>query len=157
MKKSLKNKLYLKQRLYSHYLIEGTCLRKSSCCFKEIIAELEILEVKYDKKDLGLIFLCLLSTLYMSFKDTILYSCDTLTIEKVYNILFSKKKMKHSVELEVYIDELVDDDDVRGTSKFNFNDQICNHHKKKGHIKDCYKIQNQEKWLQIIRESNQKF
>ena len=44
--------------------------------FKEIVANLETMEVKYDEEDLGLILLCSLPSLYMTFKDTILYkSC----------------------------------------------------------------------------------
>lgn len=45
--------------------------------FKEIVADLETLEVKYDEDDLGLILLCPLPSLFSSFRDTILYSHDT--------------------------------------------------------------------------------
>ena len=33
----------------------------------------------------------------MNFRDTILYSCDTLTLDEVYDVLFTKKKMMHLV------------------------------------------------------------
>lgn len=38
----------------------------------------------------------------MSFKDTILYNLDYLTIEEVYDALISKEKMKHIVGSEVH-------------------------------------------------------
>lgn len=63
--------------------------------FKEIVAVMETLEVKHDKEDLALILLCLLPTSYSSFRDTILFNRDTLTIDDVYDALYSKEKMKH--------------------------------------------------------------
>ena len=59
--------------------------------FKEIVANMETIEVKYDEKDLGLTLLCSLSSLYMTFRDTILYSHEPLTIEEVYEALISKE------------------------------------------------------------------
>ena len=47
--------------------------------FKEIVTDLETLEVKYEEEDLGLILLCSLPILYASFRDMILYSRDTLS------------------------------------------------------------------------------
>ncbi|CAI9785482.1 unnamed protein product [Fraxinus pennsylvanica] len=70
---------------------------KSPTVFKEIVANLKTLEVKYDEEDLALIILCSLPTSFSSFSDMILYSRDTITIEKVYDALFSKEKMKHLV------------------------------------------------------------
>ena len=52
------------------------------------------MEVKYDEEDLGMILLCSSSSSYATFRDTILYSCDTLTLEEVFDALFSKKNMK---------------------------------------------------------------
>ena len=49
--------------------------------FKEIIANLETVEVKYDEEDLWLILLCSMPSSYTNFRDTILYSRDTFTLE----------------------------------------------------------------------------
>ena len=92
MTKSLTSKLHLKQ-----CLIEGMSLEDHLTVFKEIIADLEALEVQDDEDDLGLILLCLLPSSYSTFRDTILYSCDTLTLDEVYNALFSKEKIKQLV------------------------------------------------------------
>ena len=62
--------------------------------FKEIIADLESMEVKYGEEDLSLILLSSLPCSYSNFRDTILYSRDTLTLNEVYEALHAKKKMK---------------------------------------------------------------
>ena len=36
-------------------------------------------------------------TPYLNFRDIILYSRETLTLDEVYDALFSKEKMKHLV------------------------------------------------------------
>lgn len=64
---------------------------------KIIIDHLETLEVKYDQHDLVLILLYLLPFSYISLRDTILHSYDTLTIDKVYDVLFLKEKMRQFV------------------------------------------------------------
>lgn len=52
------------------------------------------MEVKYDEEDLGLIFLCLLFVSYITLRDTILYTRNTLTVDEVYDALYSKEKIK---------------------------------------------------------------
>ena len=54
------------------------------------------MEVKYEEEDLGFM-LCSLPNSYETFRDTILYSCDTLTLNEVYETLFSKEKMKQLI------------------------------------------------------------
>ena len=82
MTKSLPSKLHLKQQFTT---------------FKENISGLETMEVKYDEEDLRLILLCSLPPSYSNLRDTILYSRETLTLDEVYDALFSKEKMKHLV------------------------------------------------------------
>ena len=65
--------------------------------FKDIVVELETLEVKYEEEDLGLMLLCSLPNLYATLRDTILYSRDTLTLNEVYKVLFSKENMKQLI------------------------------------------------------------
>ncbi|KAF3614389.1 hypothetical protein FXO37_35963 [Capsicum annuum] len=73
-------------------------------------------------------------------KDTILYSHDTLTIDEVYDALFSKKKMKHLVNgLETQGDGLIvrernlernSGGDDRNRSKSRNRNKTCNYCKK---------------------------
>ena len=80
MTKSLTSKFHLKQRFYSHRMTEGMSLEYHLTIFKENVYDLETMEVKYDEEDLGLILLCSLSYSYSTFRDTILYSLDTLIL-----------------------------------------------------------------------------
>lgn len=75
-------------------MTEGTSIEDNLTVFKEIIADMEILKVKYDDKDLELILLYSLPSSYMSFRKTILYSRNTLIVDEVCDAMFLKEKMK---------------------------------------------------------------
>ncbi|KAG8481596.1 hypothetical protein CXB51_026522 [Gossypium anomalum] len=97
MSKTLTSKLHIKQRLYAHRLEEGASVHEHLTVFKEILSNSEAMEVQYDKEDLGLILLCSLPPSYSTFRDTILYSRESLTVDEVYDSLTSYDKMKHLV------------------------------------------------------------
>ncbi|KAG8485411.1 hypothetical protein CXB51_021801 [Gossypium anomalum] len=167
MSKTLTSKLHMKQRLYAHGLEEGASGHEHLTVFKEILSNLEAMEVQYDKEDLGLILLCSLPPSYSTFRDTILYSRESLTVDEVYDSLTSYDKMKHLVvKLDSQREGLI----VRGRQDQNANDdcgrtqernprgkfkcrskssnrgKTCNFCKKKGQIKsECYKLQNKIK------------
>ncbi|KAG8496862.1 hypothetical protein CXB51_008020 [Gossypium anomalum] len=82
MSKTLTSKLHMKQRLYAHRLEEGASVHEHLTVFKEILSNLEAMEVQYDKEDLGLILLCSLPPSYSTFRDTILYSRESLTVDE---------------------------------------------------------------------------
>ncbi|KAG8480615.1 hypothetical protein CXB51_024767 [Gossypium anomalum] len=167
MSKTLTSKLHMKQRLYAHRLEEGASIHEHLTVFKEILSNLEAMEVQYDKGDLGLILLCSLPPSYSTFRDTVLYSRESLTVDKVYDSLTSYDKMKHLVvkpdsqEKGLIVRERQDrntDDDrgrtqernhrgkSKGRSKSSNRGKTCNFCKKKGHIKsECYKLQNKIK------------
>ncbi|KAG8499392.1 hypothetical protein CXB51_005981 [Gossypium anomalum] len=141
--------------------------RLEQILFKEILLNLEAIEVQYDKEDLGLILLCSLPPSYSTLRDTILYSRESLTVDEVYDSLTSYDKMKHLVvkpdsQGEGLIvrerqDRNADDNRGRtqernprgkskGRSKSSNRGKTCNFCKKKGHIKsECYKLQNKIK------------
>ena len=92
MTKSLMSKLHLKQQLYLHSMAESTSLEEHLTTFKEIVVDQETLEVKYEE-DLGLMLLCSLPNSYATFRDMILYSLDTLTLNEVYmRLCFLRRK-----------------------------------------------------------------
>jgi len=86
--------------LYTHKLQEDGSVSNHLSIFKDIVADLQSMEVTYDDEDLGLILLCSLSGSYANFRDTILYSRDTLTMNDVYEALQAKEKMKQMVSFE---------------------------------------------------------
>ena len=118
--------------------------------------DLETLEAKYEEEDLGLMLLCSLPNSYATFRDTILYSHDTLTLNEVYEASFSKEKMKRLlVGHEAQRDSLLVRDrpqeknsgeEHRKRSKSMNSNKICNYCKKKCYIKkECFKLHNKEK------------
>ena len=124
--------------------------------FKETVANFETMEVKYDDEDLGFILLCSLPSLYSNFRETTLYSRDTLTLEKVYEYMRSKETMKQLVNgYEDKAKGLVArgrfhekgfGNSDRGKSKSKTRNKSCKYCKKKRHaIDDCYKLQNKNK------------
>ena len=78
MTKSLPNKLHLKQRLFNLKMIEGGSLAEHLSTFKELINNLENMDVQYEDEDLALFLLSSLPESYSHFRDTIIYSRDTL-------------------------------------------------------------------------------
>ena len=100
MTKDLTSKMHLKQKLFLHKMQDGGKVLDHLSKIKEIVADLESMEVKYGDEDLGLILLCSLPSSYSKFRDTILYSGDTLTLNEVYKALHAKEKMKEMVSAE---------------------------------------------------------
>ena len=166
MTKDLTSKIHLKQKLFLHKLQEGGNVLNHLSKFKEIVSDLESMEVKYDEEDLGLILLCSLSSSYSNFRDTILYSCDTLTLNEVYEALHAKTKMKQMVSPKSSSSQAEglsvrgrskeknsnkgsrgkSSNGYRGRSKSKGKFKSCKYCKRDRHdISECYKLQNKEK------------
>jgi hypothetical protein len=73
MTKSLTNHLYMKQRLYTIQMKEGTLVSNHLDEFNRIILDLKNIDCKLDDEDHVLILLCSLPTPFEHFIDTILY------------------------------------------------------------------------------------
>lgn len=102
--------------------------------------------------------LCSLSPLYVTFRDTILYSRDTRTVEEGYDALQSKKKFKHLAEgSKSQAKGLVArgrrqdrklSKNMRDRSKSRHTEKTCHYCKKNGHIRpDYYALKNINKAL----------
>src|SRR5438128_1263437 len=166
MSKDLTSKMHVKMKLFSHKLQEGGSLVNHLSTFKEIVSDLTAMEVKFDDEDLALMLLCSLPQSYSNFRDTILYSHDTLTVSEVYEALHAKEKMKSMVSSEssnVHGEALQvrgrsekkksnngprgkSSNGYRGRSKSRGKDKFCRYCKKDNHdISECYKLKNKEK------------
>jgi hypothetical protein len=166
MSKDLTSRMHMKMKLYTHKLQEGGSASTHLSVFKEIIADLQSMEVKYEDGDLGLILLCSMPSSFANFRDTILYSRDTLTVNKVYEALQAKQKMKQMVSSagsasngealsvrdrtqnksnDAYRGK--SSNDYRGRSKSRGEgEKFCRYCKKVTHfISECYKLKNKEK------------
>jgi hypothetical protein len=100
MSKDLTSKMHVKMKLFSHKLQEGGSVLTHISVFKEIVADLTSMDVKFDDEDLALLLPCSLLASFNSFRDTILYSRDTLTVAEVYEALTAKEKMRLMVNSE---------------------------------------------------------
>ena len=72
-------------KLFLHKLQDGGSVQNHLTVFKEIVSDLQAMEVKYEDEDLGLILLCSLPSSFINFRDTILYSRDTLMFVRPCN------------------------------------------------------------------------
>ena len=88
-------------KLFMHMLQEGGSVMNHLSIFKEIVADLVSMEVKYDDEDLALLLLCSLPNSFANFRDTILLSRDELTLAEVYEALQTREKMKGMVQSDV--------------------------------------------------------
>jgi hypothetical protein len=92
--------MHVKIKLFFHKLHEGGSVLTHISVFQEIVADLTSMEVKFDDEDLALLLLCSLPASFSNFRDTILYSRDTLTVAEVYEALTAKEKMRQMVNSE---------------------------------------------------------
>ena len=85
MTKSLVNRLYLKQALYSFKMSEDKVLAELLDMFNKLILDLENIDVTISDEDQALLLLCALPKSHVHFKETLLYGRETLTL-KVFNL-----------------------------------------------------------------------
>lgn len=156
MTKSLPNKLHLKQRLYYHHLAEGLYVIDHIFFFKGIVVVLQIMKVKYDDEDLGLILLCSLPPSYTTFN--ILY-CIVVTLSlwrrfmKSYirrrqwsNLLVGLRKNVKGLVVRGRSHESGSRKSERGKLKSRGEFKSWKYYNKKGHvIEDCDKLYNRNK------------
>ena len=173
MSKDLTSKMHMKMNLFSHKLQEGGSVMNHILVFKEIVADLLSMEVKFDDGDLGLLLLCSLPGSYSNFRDTILLSRDELTLAEVYEVLQSKKKMKGMVQgesssskgeaLQVRgrseqksYDNNNRDKSQHGRGRSKSRDKkFCKYCKKTNHfIEDCYTVKIKEKRNAAYQQKN---
>ncbi|GKD43945.1 retrovirus-related pol polyprotein from transposon TNT 1-94 [Tanacetum coccineum] len=96
MTKSLANKLYLKNKLYTFYMPAGRNISEHIDEFNKIVLDLANMEVKFEDEDLALLLLTSLPASYEHFVDTLLYGREALTLEDVMTTLNSKEIKERS-------------------------------------------------------------
>ncbi|KAG8482633.1 hypothetical protein CXB51_024176 [Gossypium anomalum] len=114
------------------------------------------MEVQYDEEDLGLILLFSLPPSYSTFRDTILYSRESLTVDEGEDLIVRGRKDLNANDDRGRTQERNPRDKSKGRSKSLNKGKTCNFSKKKGHIKsECYKLQNKIKTEAVNQKGKQ--
>ena len=101
MKKSLANKIHLKERLYTFRMAEGTPVQKYLNDFNSILVDLESLDVKIEDEDKAILLVVSLPPSYTHFKEIMLYSnSNTISFEEVKSNLLCNEKF----DLDIHAD-----------------------------------------------------
>ncbi|GKA51264.1 retrovirus-related pol polyprotein from transposon TNT 1-94 [Tanacetum coccineum] len=134
MTKSLANKLYLKNKLFTFYMDSGKKLSEHIDEFNKFIGDLANIDVDIDDEDQALMLLTSLPSSYDNFVETLLYGRESLTLEDVLSSLNSRELKKKT--------DAKDDGDglyVRGRSD---------------HLdKDCQKGNKEEIQWQLVKKN----
>ena len=91
MTKSLVNRLYLKQALYSFKMSDEMHVEEQLDKFNKLVLDLENIDVKIDDEDQALLLLCALPRSFNHFKETLLYGRESLSLSDVQAALNSKE------------------------------------------------------------------
>ncbi|GJX99982.1 hypothetical protein Tco_0357001 [Tanacetum coccineum] len=96
MTKSLANKLYLKKKLFTFYMLSGKKLSEHIYEFNKLIGDLANIDVDIDDEDQALMLLTSLPSSYDNFVETLLYGRESLTLEDVLSSLNSWELKKRT-------------------------------------------------------------
>ncbi|KAL5737957.1 hypothetical protein ACOSP7_030718 [Xanthoceras sorbifolium] len=157
--KNLTTKLVAKHRLYTLSMAEGASIKSHIDEFSTILMDLGNMEISYDDEDQALMLLRSLPPSYKHFRDTLIYSRQTLKLEDVKAALFSKELIDKELGTSRN-DSPAEGLLVRGRtpdkssssnqrsrprSKSRHRNLTCNYCKKKGHTKsECFKLKNKQ-------------
>lgn len=98
MTKSLANRLFLKQRLYSLKLLEGKAIMEQLDDFVKAVDDLESVDGEIKDEDKAIMLLNALPKIFDQLKDAILYGRDSsLTYEEVLSALKAKEFQRSSI------------------------------------------------------------
>nr|GEZ29200.1 retrovirus-related Pol polyprotein from transposon TNT 1-94 [Tanacetum cinerariifolium] len=96
MTKSLANRLYSKNKLYTYYMSPGTKLGDHIDEFNKLIIDLAKIDIEIEDEDQTLMLLTLLPSSYENFVDTLSCGSESLTMEDVLATLNSRELKKRT-------------------------------------------------------------
>ncbi|KAH9650266.1 hypothetical protein KPL70_026310 [Citrus sinensis] len=91
MKKSLANRLYIKKRMFTLKMMEGTPLDDHLDEFNKVCDTLETIDVALDDEDKALLLISSLPKSYGNFVDALMYGRQTLSLDEVKSALNTKE------------------------------------------------------------------
>ena len=171
MKRTVENRLYLKQSLYMLRMVEGTSILSHLDKFDSLVMDLENIDAKIDDEDKALLLLCSLPQSFKHFRDTLIYGKETVSYQEIKSALKSKEQIDKNItgeSRENQAEGLVvrgrmdkrefDSSRSKSRSKSRHRNLECRYCHKMGHIKsDCFKLKNKlkqkEKFVEKTTES----
>ena len=152
--KTVTSKIALKQKLHLLRMPEGSSLKEHLDTFLSIVMDLESMDVKIDDEDKAIVLLCSLPPSYKTFRDTVSYGKNTISLDEVKAALFSKEVMDKELTVRSSSGQgealnmrgrFKEKDKNRSRSKSRYKNLTCNYSKKKGHIKaERFKLKNKQ-------------
>ncbi|KAH9725257.1 hypothetical protein KPL70_007804 [Citrus sinensis] len=91
VKKSLANRLYIKMRMFTLKIVEGTSLDDHLDEFNKVCDTLETIDVALDDEDKALLLISPLPKSYGNFVDELMYGRQTLSLDEVKSALNTKE------------------------------------------------------------------
>ncbi|GJV54506.1 retrovirus-related pol polyprotein from transposon TNT 1-94 [Tanacetum coccineum] len=165
MTKSLANKLYLKNKLYTFYMSAERKIFEHIDEFNKIVLDLANIEVKFEEEDIALLLLTSLPASYEHFVDTLLYGREELTLEDVMATLHSKEikewyKAKGDDGEGLYVRERTDRKDSRQSrgkprSKSRGGRLKCYICQSEDHLKRNYSKNNRKESTGYVKKDEQ--
>ncbi|KAL5745297.1 hypothetical protein ACOSP7_026443 [Xanthoceras sorbifolium] len=140
-------------------MAEGASIKSHIDEFSTNLMDLENIEISYDDEDEAFMLLRSLPSSYKHFRDTLIYSRQTLKLEDVKAALFSKELIDKElgtsrndspaegllVRGRTLDKSSFSNQRSRSRSKSRHKNLTCNYCKKKGHIKsECFKLKNKQ-------------
>jgi len=142
LKKSLANRLILKQRLFLLRMHEDTPIKSHIAEFFSIINDLDKIEFKIEDEDQALLFLCSLPSSYKSFMEAIIYGGKSTIDFEVKEHLLNNDKIDTQLTGESHHDDsgkVHYSREKSNNGSFMCNSKhknlTCNYCYKKGHIR----------------------
>jgi gag-polypeptide of LTR copia-type len=143
-------------------MIEGTTLKSHISEYTALFNDMEMIGIKTDDEDKAMVLLCSLHISYEGFKETIIHSRDSLTLEDVKNNLLIKSdidldssKATNHENVELFIERGREKKRTqnydRSRLKSRNKNLICNFNQNKGHIKaNCFKLKEKQEINQKV-------
>ena len=91
MKKSLTNRLYIKKRMFTLKMLEGSSIDDHLDKFNKVCDTLETIDAALSDEDKVLLLISFLPKSYEHFVDALMYGRQTLTLDEVKSALSTKE------------------------------------------------------------------
>lgn len=100
MRKSIHNRLFLKQSLYDFKMVEGKPIEEQLEKFSKIIDDLENIDIVLEDGDKALLLLNIISRSFEHFKDAMIYGRENVIKLKEVSALLKSKELQKQLETQ---------------------------------------------------------